>query len=186
MHWRCSCRRLFQQSPDSRLTFRAWHDDAFGALERGLTHLVFTAIPEERYVCLLSAGRPLAARTRLSLDEYLSCSHIEVTVVEGRQGLLDRRLSDLAAPRRVSPSVPHHAIAPSAVPGTRLVATLPLRLVAQHVADPGLRCGRAPRATESVTYRMAWNPRLENDPAQNWLREHPRRHGRTARHIIHR
>ncbi|MEU5540516.1 LysR family transcriptional regulator [Streptomyces sp. NPDC020362] len=173
--------RLFQQSPDSRLTFRAWHDDALGDLERGLTDLVLTAVPappalrtqqllEERYVCLLSAGHPLAGRARLSLDEYLSCSHIEVTVTEGRQGLLDQRLGSLAAPRHISLSVPHHAVAPLAIPGTGLVATLPRRLVAQHATDPGLRCVPAPREIEPMTYRMIWHPRLDDDPAQNWLR----------------
>ncbi|MEU9993178.1 hypothetical protein AB0E10_41835 [Streptomyces sp. NPDC048045] len=67
-----------------------------------------------------------------------------MTVTEGRQGLLDQRLSVLAAPRRVSLSVPHHAVAPPAIPGTRLVATPPRRLVAQHTSDPGLQCVRTP------------------------------------------
>ena len=57
-----------------------------------------------------------------------------------------------------------------AVPETLLVATIPSRL-ASTLDDPGLRVVAAPEEVEAMPYLMSWHPRLDDDPAQRWLRD---------------
>ncbi len=170
--------QVFRASPGSRLVFRAWNDQVFEDVEHGLTDLAFAAgtgpaglrsqpLIDDTFVCLMSADHPLASRSRLSTPEYLDCSHVEVAVVAGHQTLIDRRL---AAPRSVSLSVPYHSAAPLSVRGTHLVATLPWRLVAQYATDPTMCIVAAPAEIEPLNYLMVWHPRLDDDPAQRWLR----------------
>ena len=174
--------RVFQQSPHSTVAFRAWHDDVFEDLTRGLTDIVFYGVAappalrceklfEETFVCVMSADHPLSAHPQLQLDDYLRCSHVLVNVVEGDQTVIDRRLRALGTPRTASLSVPFHAAAPLAVPGTPLVATLPRRMAAQHAHNPALRLVPAPAQIQDMTYYMSWHPRLDDDPAQRWLRD---------------
>ncbi|MEU8588409.1 hypothetical protein AB0C59_15640 [Streptomyces sp. NPDC048664] len=42
--------------------------------------------------------------------------------------------------------------------------------MAPHTGDPELRQVTAPPEIGAMTYRMIWHPRLDGDPAQNWLR----------------
>lgn len=174
--------RVFQQSPHSTVTFRGWHDNVFDDLVRGLTDIVFYGVAappalrceklfEESFVCVLSADHPLGSRPQLALDDYLRCSHAVVDIIGGDQTVIDRHLQALGTPRRAGLSVPYHAAAPLAVPGTRLVATLPRRMAEQHAQNPALRLVAAPPEILDMTYYMSWHPRLDDDPAQRWLRD---------------
>jgi DNA-binding transcriptional LysR family regulator len=172
---------LFRQSPESTMHFLSWHESALEDLERGSVDLVFYAVAppaglrsellfEERFVCALSETHPLAQNERMSLEEYLSCSHVVIEVLDG-QTVIERRLETLRTPRRATLRVPYHTAAELTVPGTTLVATLPERFVRQHPIDPTLRIIAAPEEIETMSYSMAWHPRLDNDPAQRWLRD---------------
>jgi DNA-binding transcriptional LysR family regulator len=154
----------------------------FSDAEHGLVDLLVhggTAPPPLRsqqlftqgYACLVATHHPLARRTSVSLDDYLSCAHLVVDVADGRQGHVDRRLEALGRPRRASVTVPYHAAAAAAVPGTALVATLPSRYATAH-ATPGVTAViPAPEEIGVMSYAMSWHPRLDDDPAQRWLRD---------------
>jgi DNA-binding transcriptional LysR family regulator len=47
----------------------------------------------------------------------------------------------------------------------------PSRLVAHYADDPTLRIVAAPTEIEAMDYRMSGHPRLDDDPAQRWLRD---------------
>ena len=51
-----------------------------------------------------------------------------------------------------------------------LVATLNRRLVDRYADDPALAVVAAPVELEPFDYFMFWHPRLDHDPAQQWLR----------------
>lgn len=174
--------RVFHQSPHSTLRFEAWHDGVFDDLERGLIDLAFYGVAplpnfrsellfEERFVCVLSPDHPLADRQSITLDDYLRCAHVVVNTGDGRQTVIDYRLQALGLSRKGSLSLPYHAAATLAVPGTMLVATLPWRLVAHHADNLALRLIPAPAEIEPMSYLMSWHPRLDDDPAQQWLRD---------------
>ncbi len=44
---------------------------------------------EDRYVCAMRQGHPLAARTKLSLDDYLGMTHIHISSRRSGLGYVD-------------------------------------------------------------------------------------------------
>jgi DNA-binding transcriptional LysR family regulator len=68
-------------------------------------------------------------------------------------------------------TVPYHAAAAAAVPGTQLVATLPSSFASQHMAPGITTVIPAPDEIGTVSFVMSWHPRLDNDAAQRWLRD---------------
>ena len=175
-------RRVLVQAPAVTLHFGGWHTDVYYDVERGALDLAFTggAAPpplrseplfDDRYVCVMSAGHPLAAGGTLTLGDYLDCDHVVVDVLAGRQGTVDMRLEALGHARRASVTVSYHALAAAAIRDTRLVATLPRRLAGHLAADRTLAVTGAPEETGTMSFSMAWHPRLDGDPAQRWLRD---------------
>ncbi|MFB7599133.1 LysR family transcriptional regulator [Streptomyces sp. NPDC056160] len=175
--------RVFRESPRSTLHFRTWHDTIYEDLDRGVVDLVFFARSEpatalhtehlfdDRFMCVLSADHPLAEQPGIALDEYMEATHVIVGTIGERQTAIDRRLEDLGARRRAGLTVPYHSLAVRSVPGTRLILTLPARLLTEQRADPGIRILPAPHEIRALDYRMAWHPRLDGDLGQRWFRD---------------
>jgi len=175
-------RRVFIQSPAATLHFGGWHERTYHDAERGVLDVAFTggAAPpplrseplfDDRYVCVMSSGHPLAASATLTLGDYLACDHVVVDVLAGRQGTVDTQLEALGRARRASVTVSYHAFAAAAVRDTRLVATLPRRFAGHLTADRTLAVTGAPEEIGTLSFAMAWHPRLDGDPAQRWLRD---------------
>jgi DNA-binding transcriptional LysR family regulator len=174
--------RALRHSPRSRFLFRPWHDRVFDDVERGTTDLAFRAVAaprslrsepmfEEPFFCVMAADHPMSHYEQLTLDDYLACMHISIDLADGGQPTIERRLSTLVRPRAIGLTLPFFTAAPLAAAESHLVATLPGRLAIQHAANPALRLVRAPAEIESMTLRMVWHPRLDDDPAQRWLRD---------------
>lgn len=170
--------RLRRESPGSRLHLRKWHESVFDELERGELDLALYGHPpppglsterlfEERFVCVVDPGHPLAGRPVLELDDYLRGTHVVVDVRDGRQGVVDADLRAHDLTRTAGLIVPHHRSALLAVVGSDLIATLPRRMLRD--AD-GVAVLAAPDVLGSMTYSMSWHPSLDSDPAQRWLR----------------
>jgi DNA-binding transcriptional LysR family regulator len=121
--------------------------------------------------CVMAADHPLAKRKRLTLDEYLGCSHLVIDVIDGEQPLIANRLKDLGVVRRAALTLPLHALASAVLPDTTLVATLPRRFIDTYADDRALVVAAAPVEFEAFHYFMVWHPRLDHDPAQEWLRD---------------
>lgn len=174
--------RVFEQSPGSTVLFSRWHHAVFADAEHGTVDLLIhggTPPPplrsytlfDEGYSCLVSSHHPLAQRSALPLEDYLDCAHVVVDVTDGRQGHIDRRLESLGTPRRASVTVPYHAAAAAAVPGTSLVATLPTGFAIQHATPGTTTVIPAPDVIGPMSYAMSWHPRLDDDAAHRWFRD---------------
>ena len=122
-------------------------------------------------MCLVAAGHPLADRTAINLTEYLRFRHLTIDIADGRQPAIDDRLAAAGTPRDVASTMPFHAVAPRALPGTELLLTYPEMLVGAYVDTTRLRVLDAPPEIDTMNYRMAWHPRMDADPAHRWLRE---------------
>ncbi|MFE3740802.1 LysR family transcriptional regulator [Streptomyces sp. NPDC059134] len=176
-------RRVFRESPRSTLHFRTWHDAVYEDLDRGIVDLVFHASSEpvgalhteplfdDRFLCVLSADHPLAGRRAMALDEYLDATHVIVGTTGDRQTAIEQRLEERGTRRRAGLTVPYHSLAALSVLGTRLILTLPARLLAQQRQDPGIRVLPAPEEIRSLHYQMSWHPRLDGDLGQRWFRD---------------
>src|SRR2546429_7184414 len=169
-------------SPHSVLRIESPRDAVFDDVAHGRLDLSFyvAALPaafsqellfEDICVCVMSADNPLAKRRRLTLDQYVRCSHLVIDIIDGEQPLIAHRLRELGVARRAALTVPLNAGAAAALPGTNLVATLNKRLVDRYVDDAALAIVAAPVELEPFRYVMVWHPRLDHDPAQQWLRD---------------
>ncbi|GAB7052438.1 LysR family transcriptional regulator [Catenuloplanes indicus] len=175
-------RRLLAASPRSTVRFHPAGRDTFDLLVRGdLDLALFGAEPpaplrsaalfEERFVCVVADTHPLARARTVELADYLSYRHLVIDIAEGRQPAVDRVLETRGTPRDAGSVTPFHAVAPRMLSGTSLVLTFPARMVATFAGLPGLCTVPAPPEIDTMTYRMAWHPRLDHDPAHRWLRD---------------
>jgi DNA-binding transcriptional LysR family regulator len=175
-------RQALAQSPGSTFRFDGWTDAVYLGAERGALDIVFTfgaappplrseALFEDNFSCLISAEHPLTRATQPTLDAYLDCDHVIINIAEARQGAIDIRLGAHGRPRRAKVTVPYLALAATVVQGTNLVATLPNRFLDALTIPTQLSVIPVPAEIGPISFSMAWHPRLDNDPAQQWLRE---------------
>ena len=174
-------RTFYDRSPNSTISFEGWHRNVYADAERGTIDIVIHAgiappalrsapLFDEPPACLVAVDHPIARGRRPTLDRYLASDHVVVAVADGRQGNLDRRLEALGRPRKAALTVPYHAAAAAAIPGTRLVATLPADLADALVLADVTVARPAPIELEPLRCVMSWHPRLDHDPAHCWLR----------------
>ncbi len=112
----------------------------------------------------MSADNPLAERKSLSLKHFLDAAHVIVTVLQGEQSAVDRRLTKLGHHRNAALTVPYHSAALLAVPGTRLVATLPERMLVDSATDPAVRVMTAPKRSRPCPTRWCGIPASTTTP----------------------
>jgi DNA-binding transcriptional LysR family regulator len=175
-------REINRLSPDSTFRIGPYRDEVFDDMQHGRLDLTFygaAPLPAFRHevlfddvcVCVMAADHPLAKRKRLTLDEYLRCSHLMIDILNGQQPVIDNRLRELGVARRGAITLPLFVGAAAALPGTNLVVTLTKRLVDKYGADSAVAVVPAPVELEPMHYFMVWHPRLDHDPAQQWLRD---------------
>ncbi|WAC91803.1 LysR family transcriptional regulator [Mycobacterium sp. Aquia_213] len=172
-------RTILAESPNSTVSCEVLDEQAFDKLDAGTLDLaIYGRVAPERYcsqhlfsdgfVCVVAAEHPLANQTSVSLSTYLRWPHLSIDI--GQQWI-DRALEPLGVTRRVAVSMPYFALAPSILPGTDLVLTVPAR-VAHNNADPAqTRILAAPRELTELEFYAVWHPRFDQDPSHSWLRE---------------
>jgi DNA-binding transcriptional LysR family regulator len=174
-------RSVGEQAPHSTLRFAPWHPGIFEELALGDLDLAFFGAQPppplrtlelfvDRFVCVVALDHPLAGRPALTLDDYLACRHVAIDVTAGTQPAIDRVLAARGTPRDVASIMPFHAVAPLTLPGTALMVTLPSLLVPSLAGRERLSVVPAPPEIETLSYRMAWHPRVDSDPGHRWLR----------------
>jgi len=122
---------------------------------------------EERFVCLVRSGHPLA-RQKLTLERYVAFPHVLVAPAGKPGSIVDTALARVQLRRRVALTVPHFLAAPHIVAESDMVLTVGERLArglggAFSVLVPPLKL---------PTFHVAlyWHERNQIDPAHQWFR----------------
>ncbi len=134
---------------------------------RGLSH---EPLFEEGFMCMVRRGHPRIKKT-LSLDTYLAERHVAIAPSGTPGTLVDTVLAQHGLERRIALRVTNFLIAPVVVSQTDFINTMPTRLARQLAETYSLRLVSAPIELPQFEYCLMWHPRLDNDPAQRWLRE---------------
>jgi DNA-binding transcriptional LysR family regulator len=124
----------------------------------------------ESFVCMVRRDHPTIKR-RLNMEQYLSARHVVVAPSGTPGSLVDTALAERGLERRIALRVTNFLIAPVVVSETDFINTMPARLAHQLARTYPLRLLPPPLELPSFEYCMFWDPRLEHDPAQRWLRE---------------
>ncbi|GGH91868.1 LysR family transcriptional regulator [Pseudomonas fluvialis] len=122
---------------------------------------------EDRYVCALRPGHPLA-RERISLDDYLSLSHIHISSRRNGLGYVDLALGKMGLQRRIALRSQHYLMASSVLQQTDMAMTVPERFARRHqmhVLDLPVN------GVANLETHLYWHESTDQDPANRWMRE---------------
>ncbi|MFE6286400.1 LysR family transcriptional regulator [Streptomyces sp. NPDC057877] len=173
--------RFFHEAPGISLTVAPLGDQPFAEIEQGRADMILSGVVapralrwetlfEEEFACLLPHDHPLTG-DQLTVDDFIAYPHVVVNVFGVGQAMVERRLDEHGLRRPVGLTVPYFSAAATALPGTELIATLPLRALLPYTDDPAYRIATAPRELPPFLYGIAWHPRVDGDPAHRWLRQ---------------
>lgn len=125
---------------------------------------------DERFVCVVRAGHPLA-RQKMTLARFLSYPHVLVAP-RGKPGSwIDDELARLGKSRRIAVAVPHFLVAPYVLGGSDLVLTVAARVAETYARERELAVLPTPLPVPGFTMVALWHERMHHDAAHRWLRE---------------
>jgi DNA-binding transcriptional LysR family regulator len=123
----------------------------------------------ERFVCVVRKDHPKVGR-RLTLDAYLALDHIVVSPL-GKPSYVDQVLAERGQSRRIRCVVPYFASALHLVAVTEYVLTVSETAAQAARKTWPLRVVEPPLPLPSYAVNLLWHPRLDNEPANQWLRD---------------
>ena len=123
----------------------------------------------DRFVCAVRQGHPQVGR-KLTLDHYLALEHVVVAPL-GRPSHVDQVLSERGQRRRIRQIVPYFLAGLHVASTTDCILTVSDRAARALAETLRLRLMAPPIPLPSYPLHLLWHPRLENEPANRWLRE---------------
>ena len=122
---------------------------------------------EDRYVCAMRKGHPLA-KDKISLDDYLSLTHIHISSRRSGLGLVDLALGKMGIQRKIALRSQHYLMASQVMQQTDMAMTVPESFAHRHSLHAvDLPVNDVP-AQETHLY---WHESTDQDPANRWMRE---------------
>ncbi|MGC6373346.1 LysR family transcriptional regulator [Pseudomonas sp. K2I15] len=123
---------------------------------------------EDRYVCAMRKGHPMAGKDKLTLDDYLSLTHIHISSRRNGLGHVDLALGKMGLQRKIALRSQHYLMASQVLQQTDMVMTVPERFARRHELHWfNLPVNDVPR----VETHLYWHESTDQDPANRWMRE---------------
>jgi DNA-binding transcriptional LysR family regulator len=124
----------------------------------------------DRFVCVVRQDHPVV-RKRLSLDEFVALSHIQVAPRGKPGGYLDDVLRQRGKKRVVARAVPYFVTALQLTAETDYVLTISARIAALLAPTFRLRVLEVPVELRPYALGLVWHPRFDGDAAHAFLRD---------------
>ncbi|MNN13973.1 HTH-type transcriptional regulator SyrM 1 [compost metagenome] len=122
---------------------------------------------QDQYVCALRQGHPLT-KDKLSLDDYLSLTHIHISSRRNGLGYVDLALGKMGLQRKIALRSQHYLMASQVLQQTDMVMTVPERFARRHQ----LNYLRLPvNDVPPLETHLYWHESTDQDPANRWMRE---------------
>ena len=122
-----------------------------------------------KFVCIMGATNPLAARGRLTLKQFAAADHAVVDRGVARSAP-EAALARMGIRRRIRLYCSSFLSVPSILRETSLIMVVP-EDIARILAEPGvIRILPLPFASPNLHVKQLWHRRFHNDPANQWLR----------------
>src|SRR5690606_34132863 len=123
---------------------------------------------EDRYVCIMRKGHPLASKDKITLDDYLGQSHIHISSRRNGLGHADPALGEMGIQRRGVPRAQPYPTAPPLLESAdRVMAGSERSPLRHNLHWLQLRIDDIP----PIQTRLFWHERTDQDPANRWMRE---------------
>ncbi|UPQ84648.1 MULTISPECIES: LysR family transcriptional regulator [Pseudomonadaceae] len=121
---------------------------------------------EDRYVCAMRRGHPMA-KDKLSVEEYLSLSHIHISSRRSGLGMVDLALGKMGQQRKIGLRSQHYMMATQVIQQTDMAVTVPERFARRH----DLHQVPLPVEIPPLETHIYWHESTDQDPANRWMRE---------------
>ncbi|WP_339490739.1 LysR family transcriptional regulator [Pseudomonas sp. EL_65y_Pfl2_R95] len=122
---------------------------------------------EDRYVCALRKNHPLS-KDKISLDEYLSLSHIHISSRRSGLGYIDLALGKMGIQRKIALRSQHYLMANTVLHNTDMAMTVPERFARSN----DLHYMQLPvKEMPTLETHLYWHESTDQDPANRWMRE---------------
>lgn len=135
-----------------------------------VARLLSERLYEERFVCVLRKKHPAAVR-RLSLNSFLSLTHLLVSPEAEHRGFVDVELGKIGKTRHVGLTVPQLHAVPRLIAGSEMIATVLEGTIKASRYEDLLAVKPPPLDLPSIPFFLHWHKRNSSHPAQRWLRE---------------
>ncbi|MDY0250321.1 MAG: LysR family transcriptional regulator [Pseudomonas sp.] len=130
--------------------------------------LLHTKLLEDRYVCAMRKGHPLATHKKITLEQYLAAQHIHISSRRSGLGPVDLALGKMGFQRNIVLRSQHYLMAHTVLQNTDLTITAPASFVAHY----NLHSLELPIAgIAPIESHLFWHTSADQDPANRWMRE---------------
>ncbi len=125
-------------------------------------------LTEDRYVCAMRKGHPMASQEKFTLDDYLSLTHVHISSRRSGLGYVDLALGKMGIQRKIALRSQHYLMASQVLQQTDMVMTVPERFARRH----DLHAFNLPvNGVPPVETHLYWHESTDQDPANRWMRE---------------
>jgi DNA-binding transcriptional LysR family regulator len=107
---------------------------------------------------------------KLSIKEYATIPHLEITSVQKPTDFIDQALAQHEVKRHIALRAPLLSAA-GILAASDLITVLPRRIAEELARDRPLTIRPLPHASPMVEIAMIWPRQLQNQPAHRWLRD---------------
>ena len=174
------CVRFVPNSPaDAALLREGGSDLAVGIYADLPQEMRSRQLLTDRFVCVVRRDHPTVGK-RLSLDQFVALSHIQVAPRGRPGGYLDDVLAERGLKRTVARAVPYFVTALQLTAETDHILTTSQRIAERLAPTLGLRVLEPPLALRPYALGLVWHPRLDGDAGHRFLRDVL---GRAAREV---
>ncbi|MDG2060979.1 MAG: LysR family transcriptional regulator [SAR86 cluster bacterium] len=131
--------------------------------ESSLNH---SKIYEDKYVIAVKKNHPLVKLNKITLEDYLSLSHIHISSRRKGLGHVDLALAKIGTTRRIVLRAQHFLVAPYILDQSNLVMTTS-KGFAQSL---NLKTLELPFKVPKLELHLYWHSSRDADPANRWMR----------------
>ncbi|HSV84230.1 MAG TPA: LysR substrate-binding domain-containing protein [Ramlibacter sp.] len=118
----------------------------------------------DAYRCICSPDHPLAGSRQLSMRQFVEAAHVAVGGGNA-EPFIDQALAKKRLQRDIRLRLSNYHVAVQVVLSSRLLATVPQRMV-----TPAVRAFELPVSVPPAEVRQFWHLRAHHDPANAWFR----------------
>ena len=124
-------------------------------------------IYQDDYVLVVNKKHPIAKKKKISLEDYLSLSHIHISKRASGLGHVDTTLNRLGLTRRIALKAQHFLVAPYIIDQSNLAMTT----IKSFSRGRELKVFQLPFKINPLVLHLYWHANKDLDPANKWMRE---------------
>ncbi len=124
-------------------------------------------IYQDDYVLVVNKKHPIAKKKKISLEDYLSLSHIHISKRASGLEHVDTTLNRLGLARRIALKAQHFLVAPYIIDQSNLAMTT----IKSFSRGRELKVFQLPFKINPLVLHLYWHVNKDMDPANKWMRE---------------